>query len=116
MAIPVRLPAYECPGALALTFPHSSQSNYLRSLDLSNATVNVHYDYDSVTYNRDIFASAPSNKVIVIHFTASSAGKISLQVQFYQPADGDLQHRRKRSDDGCHGYGHRGRTLLFDAA
>jgi len=52
-----------------LMFPHSGTANYLRSLNLSNATVNVHYDYSGVTYNRDIFASAPSNRVIVVHFT-----------------------------------------------
>ena len=40
---PSRLPVYECPGALKLTFPHSSYTGYLRSLNLSNATVNVSY-------------------------------------------------------------------------
>jgi alpha-L-fucosidase 2 len=69
IATPSRLPEYQCPGALMLTFPHSGTANYLRSLNLSNATVNVHYDYSGVTYNRDIFASAPSNRVIVVHFT-----------------------------------------------
>ena len=69
IATPSRLPEYQCPGALMLTFLHSGTANYLRSLDLSNATVNVHYDYSGVTYNRDIFASAPSNRVIVVHFT-----------------------------------------------
>lgn len=72
IATPSRLPEYQCPGALALTFPHNNQSNYLRSLNLSTATVNVHYHYGGVRYDRDIFASAPSNRVIVIHFTTTN--------------------------------------------
>lgn len=82
MSIPIREAAYQAPGALVLTFPHSGTANYLRSLDLSNATVNVHYDYSSVTYNRDIFASAPSNKIIVIRLTASAAGKVAFTCNF----------------------------------
>src|SRR6478736_9739496 len=66
MSVPIRQAAYQPAGILNLTFPHSGTMNYKRSLNLSNATVNVHYDYSSVTYDRDIFASAPSNKVIAI--------------------------------------------------
>ncbi len=46
-SVPSRLPVYECPGALKLTFPHSSYTGYRRSLNLSNATVNVSYTYNS---------------------------------------------------------------------
>src|SRR5262249_3802558 len=38
-----------------------------------------------VTYNRDIFASAPSNKVIVIHFTASQPAQITFTCSFTTP-------------------------------
>jgi alpha-L-fucosidase 2 len=80
---PLQQAAYQNPGALVLTFfPHSGAINYLRSLDLNTATVNVHYDYGSVTYNRDIFASAPSNKVIAIHFTANQSDKIAFTCSF----------------------------------
>ena len=82
MSVPIRQAAYQPAGILNLTFPHSGTLNYKRSLNLSNATVNVHYDYSSVTYDRDIFASAPSNKVIAIRFTASQPGKISFSCNF----------------------------------
>ena len=82
MSLPYREASYQDAGSLVLTFPHSGTANYLRSLDLNTATVNVHYDYGGVTYNRDIFASAPSNKVIVIHFTASQPGKINFTCSF----------------------------------
>ncbi|HKI69704.1 MAG TPA: glycoside hydrolase family 95 protein, partial [Verrucomicrobiae bacterium] len=85
MGVPIREAAYQAPGALVLTFPHSGTLNYLRSLDLNTATVNVHYDYNGVTYNRDIFASAPSNKVIVIHFTASQPASITFSCSFTTP-------------------------------
>ncbi len=77
MSLPIREASYQDAGSLVLSFPQSGVSNYLRSLDLTTATVNVHYDYSGVTYNRDIFASAPSNKVIVVHFTASQPGKVT---------------------------------------
>jgi len=79
---PLQQAAYQCPGSLVLTFPHSGTANYRRTLDLTNATVNVHYDYSGVTYNRDIFASAPSNNVIAIHFTASQSAKITFTCSF----------------------------------
>ncbi len=82
MSLPTREASYQDAGSLVLTFPHSGTLNYRRSLDLNTATVNVHYDFSGVTYNRDIFASAPSNKVIVVHFTASSAGKVTFTCGF----------------------------------
>jgi alpha-L-fucosidase 2 len=77
MSLPIREASYQDAGSLVLSFPQSGTLNYLRSLDLTSATVNVHYDYNGVTYSRDIFASAPSNKVIVVHFTAGQPGKVT---------------------------------------
>lgn len=85
MSLPLRLPAYQPAGTLNLAFPHSGLSNYRRALDLSNATVNVRYDFNGVSYQRDYFASAPSNKVIVIRLTASAAAKITFTATFSTP-------------------------------
>jgi alpha-L-fucosidase 2 len=83
MGVPIREAAFQPAGTLMLNFPQSSgTSNYLRTLDLNSATVNVHYDYNSVTYNRDIFASAPSNHVIVLHFTASQPNSVTFTCSF----------------------------------
>jgi alpha-L-fucosidase 2 len=73
IATPSRLPEYQCPGALMLTCTHGIDSGYGRSLNLSDATVNVHYTYGGVRYERDIFASAPSSRVIVVHFTTTNS-------------------------------------------
>jgi alpha-L-fucosidase 2 len=85
LGVPIREAAYQNPGALMLTFPHSGTQNYLRSLDLNTATVKMHYDYGGVTYYRDIFASAPSNHVIVIHFYASQPDSINFTCSFTTP-------------------------------
>lgn len=48
-----------------------------RSLDLSDATTEVTYSVDGVTYTRTAFVSAPDS-VLVVHLTASEPGHISM--------------------------------------
>ena len=76
MSIPLRQCGYQPAGDLFLTFPQAGVTNYQRSLDLDSATAVVQYDYDGVTYRREVFASAP-DKVIVIRLTASKAGQLT---------------------------------------
>jgi alpha-L-fucosidase 2 len=83
MSMPYRLPTYMAPGGLWLTFAHSNWTDYSRSLDLNTATVNVRYSTNGVTFDRDIFASAPSNRVIVLHFTSAAADKIAFTCGFF---------------------------------
>ena len=91
IAYPSRLPDYQCPGALMLTFPSSSYTGYRRSLNLSNATVNVSYTNSGVMYNREIFASAPSNRVIVVHFTTpNNSPTITFTCTFTNRQSGSL--------------------------
>jgi len=119
---PIQQAAYQNPGALVLTFPHSGTLNYLRSLDLKSATVNVHYDYNGVTYNRDIFASAPSNRVIAVHFTASQPGSITFSCSFnnegqtaaYSTSGNDLVMHANVSAFSKSTYG-LGNSVLYDA-
>jgi alpha-L-fucosidase 2 len=85
MSVPIRQASYQPAGVLNLSFPHAGFQNYKRSLNLSNATVNVHYDCAGVAYDRDIFASAPSNKVIVIRFTAAKPGKVAFSCSLGTP-------------------------------
>jgi alpha-L-fucosidase 2 len=79
---PIQQAAYQNPGALVFAFPHNSPTGYQRTLNLNTATVNVQYTNNGVGYNRDIFASAPSNRVIVLHFTASQPGSITFSCSF----------------------------------
>ena len=59
------------------TITESSVQNYLRWLDIEDATSGVEYTYNGVTYTREYFASYPSH-VIVARFGASEKGKVSL--------------------------------------
>jgi alpha-L-fucosidase 2 len=54
----------------------SKAAGYQRVLDMDNATVDVSYKLDGVSYSRRIFASYP-DQVIVIRLTADRKGKIS---------------------------------------
>src|SRR5438874_8280907 len=65
-----------------MTIPHNNPSHSTTTLDLNTAAVKVRYDYNGVTYNRDIFASAPSNRVIVSRFIANQSGKIAFTCAF----------------------------------
>ncbi|MEY9931737.1 alpha-L-fucosidase 2 [Catenulispora sp. GP43] len=48
-------------------------SGYQRQLDLSNGVVSASYQYDGVTYRRDVYASHPDD-VLVIHLSQSGGG------------------------------------------
>ncbi len=52
--------------------------SYRRSLDLEKALSCVEYEYEGVTYKREVFVSAPDN-VMVIGLHASVPGKISFR-------------------------------------
>lgn len=54
----------------------SKTTNYRRGLDLNTATSYVNYDYDGVSYSRDMFASYPDD-VVVYKVSASKKGKVS---------------------------------------
>ena len=53
--------------------------NYYRDLNLDDAVAHVQYKYNSVTYNREYFASYPS-KVMVFHYTADTKGALNFSV------------------------------------
>ena len=54
---------------------HSKVQNYSRWLDLKTAISGVSYDYEGVTYTREVFTSYP-DKVLVIKLDASQSGKL----------------------------------------
>jgi alpha-L-fucosidase 2 len=81
MSDPIRQSPYVGTGVLEITTGHSGASQYRRSLDLETATARVSYVAGGVTYTRETFASYP-DKVIVMKFSASQAGKVSLGLAF----------------------------------
>jgi alpha-L-fucosidase 2 len=84
MSVPLRQCAYQPCGDLLLEFPHDGATNYRRSLDLDSATASVRYDFNGVTFEREVFASYPDH-VIVLRLTASKPGQLSFSCRLTSP-------------------------------
>lgn len=65
---------------------------YKRALDLNNALSTVTYEYDGVTYDREMFASYPDD-VLVYKMTASENGKINFTLHPEIPQMGVFEGR-----------------------
>ncbi|MBF9133771.1 glycoside hydrolase N-terminal domain-containing protein [Plantactinospora sp. S1510] len=77
--------AYQPVGNLRLAFGSASgSSQYNRTLDLTTATVTTTYVLNGVRHQREVFASAP-DQVIVIRLTADRANSITFSATFDSP-------------------------------
>jgi alpha-L-fucosidase 2 len=74
--------AYQNFGSLYINFPgHTEYRDYVRTLDLDNATGSVTYVSGGVTYLREYFASNPDS-VIVMHLsTPGNSGKLTFDIE-----------------------------------
>ncbi|MER7165685.1 glycoside hydrolase family 95 protein [Micromonospora sp. NPDC000207] len=82
---PVGQLAYQLVGNLRLTFPNpGSPSQYDRQLDLGTATTTVSYLANGVLHQREAFASAP-DQVIVLRLTADRSNAVSFTATFDSP-------------------------------
>ena len=106
MANPLAQMPYQTLGDLDVTFDavHVVE-RYRRDLDLSTATAHVSYTVGETTFDREVFASAP-DQVIVVHLKASRPGRISFDARLSTPQraaveatpDGDLVMRGVNGD------------------
>jgi alpha-L-fucosidase 2 len=77
MGYPVEQMKYQCLGNLHLFFKNQdSVTAYKRWLNLEDGISGVTYSANGVTYQREVFASAP-DQVIVVRITADKPGSIS---------------------------------------
>jgi alpha-L-fucosidase 2 len=91
MAKPLGQMPYETLGDLSLTFPDADVvENYRRDLDLTTALAHVSYTTGDVTFEREVFASAP-DQVIVVRLTASRGGQISFEARFDTPQEATIE-------------------------
>jgi alpha-L-fucosidase 2 len=106
MAKPLAQMPYQTLGDLTLTFAApATVDRYRRELDLSSAIARVSYSSDEVSFQREVFASAP-DEVIVVRLTASRPGQISFDARLQTPqratteatSDGDLVMRGVNGD------------------
>lgn len=72
---------YEPLGNFTVEFDHEEDEvqNYSRSLDLETAVAHVNYEYQGVSFRREVFASQPDN-VIVIHLESSQKNEFTLRL------------------------------------
>jgi alpha-L-fucosidase 2 len=77
MGYPVEQQKYQCLGNLHLFFKNQdSVTEYKRWLDLGNGVSGVSFVSNGITYQQEVFASAP-DQVIVVRITANKPGSIS---------------------------------------
>ncbi|WP_435589730.1 glycosyl hydrolase family 95 catalytic domain-containing protein [Micromonospora aurantiaca (nom. illeg.)] len=77
--------AYQTVGDLRLAFGSASgATQYNRTLDLTTATVTTTYVQGGVRYQREVFASAP-DQVMVLRLTADRANAITFSAAFDSP-------------------------------
>ncbi len=87
LGIPSGVKPYESLGELLIEAPGAGgASDYVRSLDLATGIARVSYTSGGVHYEREIFASAPAN-VIVVRFTADRPDSIDLKLTLKRERD-----------------------------
>ena len=90
MGLPCRIDSYQTLGDLNLIFDDiesaDEASAYRRELDLDTGVATTTYQIDGVTYQRDVFASAP-NQVIVIRVTTTAPTTFTVELTREQSAD-----------------------------
>jgi alpha-L-fucosidase 2 len=85
MAKPLAQMPYQTLGDLHMTFDAIDVvERYRRALDLTTATAHVSYTAGGTIFDREVFASAP-DQVIVVHLTASRPGQISFEARLSTP-------------------------------
>jgi len=77
MSIPLGQKAYQPFGDLRIKFPgHNAAADYRRELDMDSAVARVRYKVGDVTFERQAFASAP-DQVIIVHVSADKPGSVT---------------------------------------
>lgn len=96
MGNPKGVKSYQSLGELWFDTPEMTAYDYVRTLNLSTAVSTVKYTSDGVTFNREYFASAPDN-VVVVRITADKQNKINLSLALRRARDAKSE---KMGNDG----------------
>lgn len=96
---PEYMASYQPFGDVRINFGHEHATDYLRELDISDATARISYESAGTRYTREYFSSAP-DQVMVSHFTASKPAKISFEAELTSP---HLHHSTRKIDENTLG-------------
>jgi alpha-L-fucosidase 2 len=85
---------YQTLGDLWLQFDGVDETirDYRRELDLDAGIVRVSYTSAGITWEREVFASAPA-QVLVVHVRCSRPGGLGLRLELDRPTDGQGEFR-----------------------
>jgi alpha-L-fucosidase 2 len=87
IATPRKMPPYQTLGDLRLTFTHDgAAADYVRALDLNDATAKVRYTVGHSVHTREAFASAVDG-IIAVRLTASDGGHLNFRATLSRPRD-----------------------------
>ncbi len=87
MGKPLTMMPYGAAGDLLLDFIGLAKPDtYRRRLDLDTAVATTRFSIGKARYQRDVFASAPGN-VVVVRLTAAGGGRIDADLRYRHPAD-----------------------------
>lgn len=87
MGNPERIKSYQTLGDLRMTFQKpETVRDYRRMLDLDTGIATTTYDADGVTIQREVYASAP-DQALVVHITATRPGALNLALHMTRPQD-----------------------------
>lgn len=79
--------SYQTLGDLNLSFDvNDDVSDYRRELDLETAITKVSFRTQNITFNRELFSSAP-DQTLVLRLTASKPGAISFDLKLSRPGN-----------------------------
>lgn len=85
MSQPLGQQAYQPFGDIHLEFEgHENAVNYQRRLNLEDAISSVLYELDGVKFKREVFASAPS-QALILRLSASKKGVLNFNVSLSSP-------------------------------
>ena len=94
-------------GNLYLEFEHSDYKNYKRTLDISEAIASVEYEYEGISYHREMFASL-NDDLIVMRLWADTPGSISFTAFVDSPLEYNTELKDNTIKLSVSGYDHEG--------
>ena len=100
IAVPRRMPPYQPLGDLALAFTHTAPTaDYVRVLDLNEATARVRYTVGRAFYTRETFASAVDG-AIVMRLTATGGATLNFRATLARAQRDDPRRGPEPAGDG----------------
>ncbi|MBC8182002.1 glycoside hydrolase family 95 protein [candidate division KSB1 bacterium] len=96
LGTPPRIRSYQTLGDIFFEFDSTTNySNYKRELFLDTGVYKVSYEIGSEKYNREVFASAPDN-VIVIHLSGEKGAKINTLISMSRERDVEVSANKNK--------------------